>query len=1683
MHRVVGAAPVDLGPGLGQRIVLLKSRDVQGASTVIRGRRRLLSRRIRWKSKGLLRWLSMMVQRLLAACAVMAAGIGAAVPTAAASQLDAPDTPASVSLSRADGAVTAAWPAAARATSYHVTYSTDGRASWSLAALDHPAVEGENSITIDDADNTKTYVVAVRARNEAGGSGWRNSAAAGPWTPPDTTPAPATPSSVSLSRADGAVTAAWPAAAHATSYHVTYSTNGKASWQFVVLDHPAVEGENSITIDDADNTKTYVVAVRARNEAGGSGWRNSAAAGPWTPPPTLVAGEATETTITMTLDNYSGQWWYRADEASGGGGAGASGAGAGAASGQSGCNGPVSGAQATASGLNPDTSYTLGAYANAQCSGGAIAAGAQMATMPVAPSQIAKPDVEPKRDSFKVSWSTPTGTVTVYQIQWRRCKVTWNVPTGIHTNDITVPCLGWAPWERRTVDDRDSNLTGVHHPATSKIVSDYIYAGVRYQARVRASHTTNTGGNWRTSWSPWSEPSDDVWPNPQPPSAPTITSVSAAAELEGNKALRVSWTAPTSDIADTGDLEYYNLRWCPDSTGCDQDSEWTQVAGAGVPHVEGTATYSTIVADSRLAGATLYQVQVRAISDAWNNSHDTADWWRLGGDWSESVTASPTAPAAPTGLKVVVGDLDATLSWGDPNNAAITGYQYRLNHNATSTGRFKGWSDWQDIANSDAVTTSHTFSGLAFQREYRYQLRAVDAVGPSAAAPNAAPWYVSAAMPGPSDPRPSHDFNTLSTAGNEHLDTIWSDGTTMWVTDYTDDKLYAYKMSDKTRDTAKDISLHTSNGDPVGIWSNGTTMWVSDLTTDKLYAYNMSTKARDSAKDFDTLSAATNNHAGGIWSDGTTMWVADSVDDKIYAYNMSTKARDSAKDFDTLSAAGNDAAYGLWSDGTTMWVSDNIDDKIYAYDLSTKARDSAKDFDTLIAATNEAPGGIWSNGTTMWVADTADKKLYAYYGYSPLAVSDVTASSATLTLGGHTGDWWIKQTAPRVRPCTAGEADYSHAVSRLTTGREYTYKAYSASGCGSGNELASATFTTKAPGDRNPAAEFNLETTNANSSYIWSNGTIMWVNDWNDKKLYAYNLSTKAYDSSNDIALRVGDDEPRGIWSDGTTMWVADDDDDVIYSYNLSAKSFNNGENITLDSSNQAPLGIWSDGTTMWVVNSTGGKVYAYKMSDKSRDTSQEFTLHSEHENPDSIWSDGNTIWILDFMDDTLYAYKMSDKSRDPSQDYTLDDTNDIPYGIWSDGTTMWVSDPGKDKLFAYYGFPALAVSDAAINSATVTLTGHAGDWWVKQTSPAAAGACAAGESDYSHALSGLTRDTEHTYTAYSASGCVSVDEIASATFTTLGVGEYNAAKDFNTLSGASNGNPRGLWSDGTTMWVADWSDEKIYAYKVSDMSRDASKDFDTLIGAGNQHPSGIWSDGTTMWVGDTADKKLYAYSMTSKARVSSNDIALHADNALPQGMWSDGTTMWVADASRDSIFAYTLSTKARDTSKGFNDLRSKGVDLPWGIWSDGTIMWVADREDDKVYAFDFANKSHYPPKDFDTLDAAGNNHPSGLWSDGTTMWVADTVDGKIYAYYAYPTLRASNVAAASATLTLAGHTGSWWIKQESPTSGACTAGEADYSHALSNLTASTAYAFEAYSKAGCNSADQIAAATFTTTP
>ena len=57
-----------------------------------------------------------------------------------------------------------------------------------------------------------------------------------------------------------------------------------------------------------------------------------------------------------------------------------------------------------------------------------------------------------------------------------------------------------------------------------------------------------------------------------------------------------------------------------------------------------------------------------------------------------------------------------------------------------------------------------------------------------------------------------------------------------------------------------------------------------------------------------------------------------------------------------------------------------------------------------------------------------------------------------------------------------------------------------------------------------------------------------------------------------------------------------------------------------------------------------------------------------------------------------------------------------------------------------------------------------------------------------------------------------------------------------------------GIWSDGITMWVSDSPDDKLYAYNLITKGYTPTEDFNTLAVA-NTAPDGLFSDGTTIWV------------------------------------------------------------------------------------------------------------------------------------------------------------------------------------------------------------------------------------------
>ena len=501
-------------------------------------------------------------------------------------------------------------------------------------------------------------------------------------------------------------------------------------------------------------------------------------------------------------------------------------------------------------------------------------------------------------------------------------------------------------------------------------------------------------------------------------------------------------------------------------------------------------------------------------------------------------------------------------------------------------------------------------------------------------------------------------------------------------------------------------------------------------------------------------------------------------------------------------------------------------------------------------------------------------------------------------------------------------------------------------------------------GNRRSTRDIDLAADNNSPVGLWSDGATLWVVD-SDAKIYAYTLSDGSRDAAKDIDLDTDNNSPDGLWSDGTTLWVADGgfNNSRLYAYNLADGMRNAAKEFDLDPNNDRPDGLWSNGITIWVLEDDSfddeSKVYAYTLATGARDTAKEFDLTEDNSTPTVIWSDGTTLWVADFFDEKTYAYTLATGSRDASKEFDLGSGNNLPTGLWSDGTTLWVADPGDSDDF--------------------------GD-----------------EKVYAYAI--------ETTTPMPPPAPASVPALG----TRLPVLDINLATD--------NESPEDFWSDGTTLWVSDKGDDKIYAYTLATGARDAAKDINLAME--NDSPVGLWSNKTTLWIVQDESgwnalerNQIYAYVLATGARDATKDIDLAANNtnsqgianiSTPQGIWSDGTTLWVVDRGNnitnveEKIYAYTLADGTRDANKDIN--LNTDNDRPYGLWSDGTTLWVSNddfsnSDNDKVYAYRLTDGTRDADREFGLAAGSRFFRPRHIWSDGTTLWVLNGTDEKIYAY------------------------------------------------------------------------------------
>ena len=176
-----------------------------------------------------------------------------------------------LTLTRDHGTVAANWNAIGDATKYWVTYSADGGSSWSQVGSGSDNVT-DTSITISNADNTKPYIVAVRAGNQNGWWPWVNSAPAAPYAPQGP-PGHVAESSISVSMSNNTMTASWTKVTGATKYEVTVKAQGHHYVYSEIVGDVATVTFTNISGKAQHQSGTYWFGIRAGNSAGWSAWK------------------------------------------------------------------------------------------------------------------------------------------------------------------------------------------------------------------------------------------------------------------------------------------------------------------------------------------------------------------------------------------------------------------------------------------------------------------------------------------------------------------------------------------------------------------------------------------------------------------------------------------------------------------------------------------------------------------------------------------------------------------------------------------------------------------------------------------------------------------------------------------------------------------------------------------------------------------------------------------------------------------------------------------------------------------------------------------------------------------------------------------------------------------------------------------------------------------------------------------------------------------------------------------------------------------------------------------------------------------------------------------------------------------------------------------------------------------
>ena len=308
-------------------------------------------------------------------------------------------------------------------------------------------------------------------------------------------------------------------------------------------------------------------------------------------------------------------------------------------------------------------------------------------------------------------------------------------------------------------------------------------------------------------------PEPTVEPTPEPAPEPAQNSPATGAPIiVGTAQVGETLTADTSGITDANGLSdaTFGYQWIASDGTTDTD-----ITGAA------NATYTLVAADE---GKTV-KVRVSFTDDA--DNEETLTGAATAAVSAAVVVAEPQEPPAqPTGLTATAAHDSVSLSWDDPADDSVTGYQIlRRDRAVHATGDFQVIVD--DTGSADASYTDDTVEA---ERIYVYRVKARNAAGLSELSD-----YFRADIPAtPGTQPPAQPTGLTATAAHDSVSLSWDDP--------ADDSVTGYQI------LRRDRAVHATGDFQVIVddtGSAGASYTDDTVEVEKIYVYRI--KARNAA--------------------------------------------------------------------------------------------------------------------------------------------------------------------------------------------------------------------------------------------------------------------------------------------------------------------------------------------------------------------------------------------------------------------------------------------------------------------------------------------------------------------------------------------------------------------------------------------------------------------------------------------------------------------------------------------------------------------------------------------------------------------------------------------------------------------------------------------------------------------